>query len=375
MISFMVIFSTIIGFMALYAWWRCLRQMVLPKRVRHLFTAVLALLALASVSYLPLRRLGVVDDAVLELFAAAVGAVFLFFALAVIYDLMLLLGRWWLKRPQRSDRWRLGFDLAVVLTVAIALIAALAGAAKAPQITAHTVAIEGIEKPLRIAHLTDLHLGNSPRLGARFARSVVEQVNALGPDLVVITGDLVDRPADEVSALTQPLANLQSRYGTFFVAGNHEYIHGLEAISDQLRDRNMTVLENESHTLQTDAGAITLVGILDPMGQRLGFSPPDAQAAFRGVGRDEVVVVLAHQPIVIHDLAPESFDLFLAGHTHGGQIFPFGLLVRTEQPYLRGLYRHDARGFIFVSSGTGYWGPPMRLFAPAEIGLITLEPR
>ena len=371
----MVLFSVTIGLMALYAWYRCVRRMVLAPWLRRSMGVVLLLLSAASVGYIPLRRSGLLGDGMMELFATAVGAVFLFFALAVIYDLVMLLGRWWLRRTRYSDRWRLGFDLGVIGVACVLLLLALYGGQRAPQVTQVSVPIDGMSESLRIVHLTDLHLGNSPRLGRHFAAGIVEQVNALQPDLIVITGDLVDAPLEKVSSALAVLGGLKSRYGSYFVPGNHEYFHGVEAINAAVADQNITPLLNENRTLQTHAGTLSIVGLTDPTGRRFGLLEPDSQAAFRGVPSALPTLVLSHQPILAQELPMDSFDLFLAGHTHGGQIFPFGLLVRTEQPYLRGLYRHDGRGSVFVSSGAGYWGPPMRLFAPAEIALITWEAR
>jgi predicted MPP superfamily phosphohydrolase len=374
MIPFIVIFSVVIGLLALYSWRRCVRKMVLPLWGRRTLEAILAVLALASISYIPLRHSEMLGAQAMELFAAAVGAVFLLFALSVLYDLVMLLGRLWRHEHPRAARVRLIFDLGVITLAAVVVITALAGAARAPQISAHEVPVAGIKAPIRLVHLTDLHLGNSPRLDRDFAASVVAQVNALKPDLVLITGDLVDAPIEKAAPMLTPLADLKSRYGSYFVTGNHEYFHNLDETIQAVKDQNITVLENSHHAIKTHAGTLTLVGLADAVGYRMDRRPPDAQAAFDGVDLSRPVVVLSHQPILVEEMEEGSFDLMLSGHTHGGQIFPFGLLVRAEQPYLRGLYRHDARGRVFVSSGTGFWGPPMRLLAPAEIGVLELVP-
>ncbi|MFH1809638.1 MAG: metallophosphoesterase [Pseudomonadota bacterium] len=225
-----------------------------------------------------------------------------------------------------------------------------------------------------LVQLTDLHIGNV--LGRSFLQAVVERVNGLAPDAVVITGDLVDGSVEHLKALIEPLAGLRSRHGTFFVTGNHEYYSGAPEWEQHLRDMGITVLDNQHVTLAQDSqgrGGLDLAGVPDPTARMLGAQrEPDVARAVAGRDVNNPLVLLAHQPKAIDDAVKNGVGLVLSGHTHGGQIWPFGYVVALTQPYLAGLHHHDDT-YIYVSRGTGFWGPPLRLGAPAEITRVVLR--
>jgi predicted MPP superfamily phosphohydrolase len=226
----------------------------------------------------------------------------------------------------------------------------------------------------RLVVLSDLHLG--PTLGADFTRRVVAQANALRPDAVAIVGDLIDGPVRFVGPDVRPLADLKARHGVYFSTGNHEYFNDLDDWLPFIRRLGIRTLCNERVRLVEENGAgFWLAGVNDWAASR--FRPeqaPDIERALAGVTADEEVVLMAHQPKQVADAAAHGVGLQISGHTHGGQLWPFGLLTRIVQPYLSGLHQHTAETQIYVSSGTGYWGPPMRILAPAEIACLVLEP-
>jgi predicted MPP superfamily phosphohydrolase len=231
-----------------------------------------------------------------------------------------------------------------------------------------------------IAQLSDLHVG--PTIGERHVRRIVEQVNALRPDLVAITGDLVDGTVDELADAVAPLARLSARHGVFFVTGNHEYYAGVGPWFQELRRLGIRVLRNE-RVIVGDAGAsFDLAGVDDYSAHRRpGVEyADDVRGALEGRDPDRSLVLLAHQPrtSAVGDAVRAGVELQLSGHTHGGQIAPWNLVVAAVFPYVKGLYRHAEEGRVgqvYVSRGTGYWGPPMRLGAPPEIGRIVLASR
>jgi predicted MPP superfamily phosphohydrolase len=224
---------------------------------------------------------------------------------------------------------------------------------------------------LRIVQLSDVHVG--PSLGVQFVRKVVAKVNGLQPDLVVITGDLVDGPVEALGAAVAELRHLESRFGTFFVTGNHEYYSGAAAWCSFLTELGVRVLRNERVSIGDGPDGFDLAGIDDYHGAQ--FHPshgPDLKRALAGRDPRRELVLLAHQPKAIHEASAQGVGLQLSGHTHGGQIWPFSWLVKLQQPIVSGLQRVGST-WVYVSNGTGYWGPPMRLGAPAEISLVVLR--
>ncbi|HET6417464.1 MAG TPA: metallophosphoesterase [Polyangiales bacterium] len=224
---------------------------------------------------------------------------------------------------------------------------------------------------LRLVQLTDMHIGLT--IGRDFVEDVVRKVNALEPDIVAITGDLIDGSVEDLGAAVAPLGEIEARLGTFFVTGNHEYYSGADSWLAFLGTLDIRVLRNEHVELSKDGEAIHLAGVDDWTAHQFGNGHgSDMARAMAGRDASKPVILLAHQPIQFDEARAHGVDLQISGHTHGGQIFPFGLLTRLAQPFLSGLHqRGDSQ--IYVSSGTGYWGPPMRIAAPAEITLIELD--
>ena len=252
---------------------------------------------------------------------------------------------------------------------------ALYSAARQVAVKPVQIALRGLPDAFagfRIVQLSDIHVG--PTIGRRFIEDLVARTNALQPDLVAITGDLVDGSVADLGALVEPLRELRARHGVYFVTGNHEYFSGADAWIEHLRGLGVTVLRNERVELERDGQRIDLAGIDDPTGGSFAAGHgPDLARALAGRDPTRPVILLAHQPLGAHVAAQHGVSLQISGHTHGGQIFPFNLLVGLQQPYVAGLHRLNDMA-IYVSVGTGYWGPPMRLGVPAELTDITLHP-
>jgi predicted MPP superfamily phosphohydrolase len=224
----------------------------------------------------------------------------------------------------------------------------------------------------RIVQITDVHIG--PTIGRAFIEEIVRRTNALEPDVVAITGDLVDGSVAELRDAVAPLAGLRARHGVFFVTGNHEYFSGAVEWMSELPRLGIRVLRNERVSIGDGAASFDLAGVDDRTAGRYGGLAPRAAIEQALAGRDasRELVLLAHQPSSFFDAVPFGVGLQLSGHTHGGQLWPFSYIVRLVQPFLAGLHRQGASQ-IYVSRGTGYWGPPMRLGAPAEITHFELQ--
>ncbi len=222
-----------------------------------------------------------------------------------------------------------------------------------------------------IVQLSDVHIGNT--IGRAFVENVVSMANSLSPDLIVITGDLVDGRVTRLRDRAAPLAELEATHGTYFVTGNHEYYSGADAWIEHLRSLGVAVLRNEHVSIGDGECAFDLAGIDDHSARFWKGHGADLPKALAGRDPSRELILLAHQPRQVETAADHAVGLQLSGHTHGGQIWPWHYLVKAQQRgFLAGHYRvNDTQ--LYVSSGTGYWGPPVRIRAPAEITRLILH--
>jgi predicted MPP superfamily phosphohydrolase len=264
--------------------------------------------------------------------------------------------------------WALGLAL---LMNALGLQNAFAQA----QTLVRRIPIQGLHpglEGLRIVQISDLHV--SHLIGAARVQHLVAQVEALEPDLIAVTGDLVDGPLRDLKAAVQPLAGLKAPLGVHYVTGNHEYFWGVDSWLEEFGGLGFELLTNAHRVLEHQGAKVLVVGVNDPTAHRLGsFEGPDLARAQAGAPQADFTLFLAHQPVA-YELAEEAgADLFLAGHTHGGQFFPFSLIIGLFHKYAVGLYKHSAKLWVYVHTGSGFWGPPNRLGRPPEIAVLQLE--
>jgi len=270
--------------------------------------------------------------------------------------------------------WRSGSAWAVlglVLLVALRSVYNARRIAKVKEVELALPTLPAGLEGLRIVQLSDLHIG--PTIKAGYLQRIVERVNGLDADLVAITGDLVDGKVAELRQEFLPLQQLKARLGTYAITGNHEYYSGAEAWVRTWREQGLTVLLDEHRVLQHQGTPFVLAGITD-------YSAPlyvpshrsDAATAFANAPQGLFRLLLAHQPRSAPKAAAAGADLQLSGHTHGGQFWPWMHFVRLQQPWVAGIHRLD-RLTVYISRGTGYWGPPLRFGAPSEITLIRLR--
>ncbi|GLP75259.1 metallophosphatase [Mycobacterium antarcticum] len=388
---FFVVLSTVLGLMHVYVWKRMVKDTTAAGPMRWLLTGLLIALAALLIAALTLPdRLGYTASA----WFAWPG--YLWFGLIVYLFLSLLVlepAQWALRRwsapeapeaPEAPARPQ-GVNRRLFLARAGAVAAGAAsagvvgfGAANAlgpPNVLHVPVRLRRIDPAFngfRIAVVSDIHLG--PLAGRAHTERIVRMINETEPDLIAIVGDLVDGTVAELGSAAEPLRDLTSREGSFFVTGNHEYF--VEDPSSWLRELErlgVQPLRNENTVIRRGAAAFDLAGVNDVAGASEG-DPPDFDRALAGVDPSRPTVLLAHQPVQVTKAAERGVDLQLSGHTHGGQMWPFHYIVGAVQPALAGLSAVDDTQ-LYVTRGAGYWGPPVRVGAPPDISVISLDTR
>lgn len=365
-VLFFAVATSILGGVHYYLWRRLVRDVHLSTVPRRTLSAILfGLLGLLVVSFPLFRVLPFAwQTPVMYVAFTWMGVMFLLVTTLALRDLGLLIGR--AAAPQVFNRERRLF---------VSQVSALGVGALTGGVTVYSVRealralhVREVEVPagargaglrgLRIVQVTDIHVG--PTIKRPFIEAMVEKINALDADVVAITGDLVDGSVANLGPHVAPLGNIRARLGVFFVPGNHEYYSGLKEWTAHVASLGIRVLMNERVRLGAGEGSFDLVGLDDETGR------PDMDAAMAGAPLDRPLVVLAHQPRTIAQVRKFAPVLQLSGHTHAGQIWPFNYLVQLAQPYVGGLHQ-DGDMHVYVSPGTGYWGPPMRLGTQAEI--------
>jgi uncharacterized protein len=375
----------IIGGLHYYFWVRLVRDTQLPAPARQIATA--ATIALACI---------LVSTPILSRLVPAIGrpmawpgfmwlGMMFFLAVALFSTDVVRLIAWLVGRlsghavfdPTRRTllaRLFAGAALGAVAGVTTAAVRATRGRVGVKRVEIVLDRLPVAADGMRIVQLCDMHVGGL--LSKGFVEEVVNATNQLSPDVIAVVGDLVDGSVEQLRAAIAPMGDLRARFGTFFVTGNHEYYSssGAEAWMAELERIGMRVLRNQRVPVGGMGAGFDVAGVPDRTAGRFPDEGPgeDVGKAMHGRDPSRAVVLLAHQPLTVHKAALHGVDLQLSGHTHGGQIWPWGALVRLQQPFIRGLHRvRDTQ--LYVSCGTGFWGPPMRLGAPAEITEIVLR--
>ncbi|MCB0415296.1 MAG: metallophosphoesterase [Bdellovibrionales bacterium] len=293
------------------------------------------------------------------------------FLAALTKDLLITLAELWINLSEQQH------FLINLSTIAISIVANLWGvytAVKGPLIKKVNVPIQNYYPELadfKIVQISDLHVG--PIIKKNYVHNVVEKVNSLNPDLIAITGDLADGKVSHLVEDLEPLMNLKSTFGIYYVSGNHEYYWNIDEWETKVKDLGMKILNNNGERLHlTSNHSLWIGGVPDYSAHTIragDFSSPN-HAFSKDQKQDFLNILLAHQPKSCLEAFDAGFDLMLCGHTHAGQFFPFSQVVGWFNPYLRGLNLHKDKLWVYVNQGTGFWGPPTRLWVPSEITCI-----
>jgi uncharacterized protein len=363
------------------------------RRAKLATRAVIVASALGPVAAMVLLRsgaTGAVVDALQLVGYMLMGLSSVALVMLVAVDLVRL-GAWawsrvrvWLHRRSvvdapPSDPARRGFFGQLAHMGVVGTASGVAGfgffeARRTPDVVEVDVPIDGLPAALdgyRIVQLTDIHVG--PTIRGEYLRRCVDVANSLAADAIAVTGDLVDGFVPMLRADVAPLGDLRAKDGVFFVTGNHEYYWDGPAWCAEVERLGLRVLSNAHAVIERDGATMLLAGVTDiSAGTMVPEHASDPKKACSGAPDCDVRILLAHQPRSVFAAAKAGYHLQISGHTHGGQYFPMNLLVYLAQPYVAGLERHEDM-WIYVSRGTGYWGPPARMGAPAEITLLRLR--
>ena len=385
---FIVVLGTILGLLHVYAWKRLIKDTTAPGRTRWALTALLvALMALLCATLIVPWVSGLTARPIFAwpAFVWFGLIVYLFLALLVLEPVRLALRGWVNRKPAPAagpgESPALNRRMFLARTGAVAATAAsvglvgvgVANALGPPDLLRLTVRLRRLDpvfNGFRIALVSDMHLG--PLAGRAHAERIVAMINDTEPDLVAIVGDLVDGTVQQLGSAAEPLQDLVSREGSFFVTGNHEYfVDDTTAWLGELERLGVQPLRNENTVIRRGGAAFDLAGVNDVAGEQ-NSDPPDFDRALSGTDPSRPTILLAHQPVQVEQAAARGVDLQLSGHTHGGQMWPFHYIVRAVQPSLAGLST-VADTQLYVTRGAGFWGPPVRVGAPPDITVLSLD--
>ena len=342
---------------------RVIKKFLVSNEIKKRFTLLLGLNFIFNILYVVGRYTDLINTPFYYLFSLSIGISFVLLLYLLVHEVLNLFHKT-LKSVDISKR---NFIKNSGDAALIALSTSYVSAG----------AYEGMKEPVvnivdfnhfdfSMVQISDLHIGGL--IDREFVKASVSKINALKPDIVFITGDLIDTALEEIEDIVRELESISAKHGIYYILGNHEYFHDPLQLIDFIKTTNITLLLNENVTI--DALKLNVVGVTDRVGYRMGLLQPDIHKAFKACNSDYKTILLAHQPKYIEELEDYAPELILSGHTHGGQIWPFEYLVRLQQPYVKGLHKLSNGSHIYVNSGIGFWGPPMRLDSQAEIAYI-----
>lgn len=230
-----------------------------------------------------------------------------------------------------------------------------------------SLALEDFPSSFKIVQLSDLHI--TPKVDLCHLEKMVEQINQINPDLVVFTGDILQSAAQKVQKQLESFQGLRAK--SYYVTGNHDIVYGAKNLQIIMQKSGVELLDNRVVYLDVNGEKLQLVGLSDRYSFMRGVKRATKEI-FSSLHPELPTILLAHQPKDVRLIGESRVDLQLSGHTHGGQIYPFSLLVKLVQPYFSGLYRHNKTA-LYVSNGIGYWGVQIRYKAPREIMVLTIN--
>ena len=342
---------------------RVIKKLLLSDKSKNILTILLGLNFIFNILYVVGRYTDIISNTFYYLFSLSIGFTLVIFLYLVLHEVLNLFHKT-LKGIDLSKRnfiKKSGDGAMLALSTSYVTAGAYEGM-KEPVVNV----VKFNTFNFSIVQISDLHIGGL--IDRAFVKASVEKINALKPDIVCITGDLIDTALEGIKDTILELTDIRSKYGIYYILGNHEYFHNPMKIINFMKTTSIKLLLNENIII--DELQLNVVGVTDRIGYRTNVLVPDIHKAFKETNSAYKTILLAHQPKFIEELGSYTPELILSGHTHGGQIWPFEYLVRLQQPYVKGLHKLPNGSHIYVNSGIGFWGPPMRLDSQAEIAYI-----
>jgi predicted MPP superfamily phosphohydrolase len=375
-ILFLAVFFTLYGLLHFYLYRKltCAFHVTWPYHVLIITFFVLMLLAPLLVNILTHRGSHRLATYLGYVGYTWMGALFLFFSIHLLIDIYQLIIFLLSKSSlQLITALNPGNKVSFLLAVLVSLGIIVYGSFEAKNFKDETVSLRTRKLPpgvnaLRIVQISDIHF--SVINGVSLARKIVERIDGLHPDIIVSTGDLTDRGLNEKERVEELFRNLKAPYGKYAVTGNHEFYAGINEAIEFTEKAGFRMLRNEGIQI---AGLVNIVGVDDPAAKRLGMDTNVPESKILGrFSNDKLTILLKHRPM-IGEMSKGLFDLQLSGHLHKGQIFPFTLITSLLFQYHDGLFKLKADSYLYVSRGTGTWGPPVRFLSRPEITLIEFQ--
>lgn len=365
-IIFPLIFLFVFALMLFYGKKRFIDKLYFSQKTKTILYTLIFIIYLFVVLYFINRFYPFLPKPLYYLATLSQGVGFIIFVFTLFFEIYLLITKFISLSSKQKNIIELTLFTLMILYIGFGVI----NGQKEPKITKHILTpSQPIKNDLNIVFFSDLHIGGL--VDKEYVSNLVSKINSQNPDIVLIGGDLIDTKLEYIQEELQILKELKSKYGVYFIVGNHEYFHNLEEIITTIRKLGLIPLLNETiHITELD---IQISGIYDYMGKRRDAFKPDLNAL--NIDENIYSVLVSHQPKVVKDMdfRSDNFDMVLSGHTHCGQISPFGLLVLLDQPYLCGEYDISEKSKLIISAGAGFWGPQMRIGSEYEIHLLQIK--
>lgn len=357
-----------------FLWRKIVLVSKLKEKTKYLVLKISLLISILSPSSLILFRKWPQTGFLTAILMTWVGILFISAVVLALLEIFKKIVSWTSPVDQRKRQFLFrGLNLGAVSLASGVVGLGLHDALSSPRVKVVKIPLKKWPAELdgfTVAQLSDIHIGSTIKRG--YVENVVNLTNALKPDLILITGDIVDGTVDFLRDDAEPLRDLKALHGTFGCLGNHEYYSGVHQWIEHLQSMNIRIFRNESQVIKVGKNHFNLCGVDDWMAKRTipehGY---DLDKALEGCDLNLPTILMAHQPKGVFEAINKGVDIQISGHTHGGQIWPFSILVSLVQPFVRGLHQIKD-SFIYVNCGTGFWGPALRVGAESEITLFKI---